>query len=63
MPKFSPNKCLHILIADCNFPDCAPYFYNKVRAARRRVKVDPNHPNRLPVPYPSLPTFLHPPPT
>ena len=33
MPKFSPNKCLHILIADCNFPDCAPYFYNKVRAA------------------------------
>ncbi|GAB5036250.1 cysteine protease domain containing protein [Nannochloropsis oceanica] len=29
MPKFSPNKSLHILIADCNFPDCAPYFYNK----------------------------------
>ncbi len=31
MPKFSPHKSLHILIADCNFPDCAPYFYNKVR--------------------------------
>ena len=30
MPRFSPNKSLHILIADCNFPDCAPYFYNKV---------------------------------
>lgn len=31
MPKFAHNKSLHILIADCDFPDCVPYFYNKVR--------------------------------
>jgi hypothetical protein len=31
MPTYSGAQSLHILIADCNFPDCVPYFYNKVR--------------------------------